>query len=1151
MSFTHLHVHTQYSLLDGASAIGSLIKRTKELEMNSLAITDHGNMFGVKKFVDTAVKEGIKPIIGCETYVARRNRLKKDDETDRGGDHLILLAKNKEGYHNLLKLISYSWTEGFYYKPRIDKEILKKYSSGLIALSACLGGEIPRAIRNHGTAKASSVIEEYLEIFREDFYLELMDHGLDKQKQVNEELLVLAKKYDIKLVASNDCHFLKKDDAEAHDILVCLSTQKDKDDPDRLRYTGHEYLKSPDEMRKIFDYCPEAITNTQNIADSVESYKLDRSILLPAFPMPEEFTDQDDFLRHLTYKGAEKKYVDITEEIRERLDFELTVVKNMGFAGYFLIVQDFINAAREMGVAVGPGRGSAAGSAVAFCTGITNIDPIKYNLLFERFLNPERVSMPDIDVDFDEDGREDVFKWVVNKYGKDKVAQIITFGTMAAKMAIRDVARVLQLPLSEADRLSKLVPEKPGTTLKQAYEDVPELKAAKSSNDPLIKKTLEYAETLEGSIRQTGMHACGIIIGPEDLTNHIPLSTNKDSELFVTQYDGKFIESVGMLKMDFLGLKTLSIIKDAIINVKESRGIDIDPDTIPMDDKKTFELYQKGETIGTFQFESQGMRTYLKDLKPSNLEDLFAMNALYRPGPMDFIPLYIKRKHGQEKTEYPHLLLRPILKDTYGIMIYQEQIMQAAQIMGGFSLGAADILRRAMGKKKADEMAKQKSVFVEGAKKNGVDEAKAIEVFEIMEKFASYGFNRSHSAAYSVVAFQTAYLKANFPAEYMASVLSRNLNDIKKITIFMDECKRMEIPVLGPDVNESNLNFTVNKKGAIRFGLGAIKGMGEGPGVELINERKKNGPYTSIFNLIERVNTRAVNKKCLEALAVGGGLDCFKEIKRNQYFSLNEKEPSFIENLIKYGNSFQLSQNSNQNSLFGTNSQIGIKTPDVPHTPEWTQIETLNKEKEAIGIYLSSHPLDNFKLEITTSINTSLTDLQDLKKLNGRDIKVAGIVSTIEHRTSKTGNPFGSFVLEDYTDSYKFTLFGKDYIDLKKYFTTGYTLFINGKVQGRYNNKEELEFKISNIQMLSEIKGKMVKSLALKIPLDNLDENIIEEIQQLAEKNKGTADLRFLVYDPQTKVWVQMFSRSYRVEVNNNWFDYLTNNSRLEYKIES
>ena len=882
--FTHLHVHTQYSILDGAANIDKLIAKAKGSGMKALAITDHGNMFGALKFFIAAKQAGIKPIIGCEAYVARTSRLEHKTKKDRSGHHLILLAKNKTGYSNLSRLTSLGYLEGFYYKPRIDKEILEKYSEGLICSTACLGGEVPAALMNGNEDAAEEAIGWFKRVFGEDFYLELQDHGRPEQAAVNEAMIRLAEKHRIKLIATNDVHYIEKEDFEAHKILISLNTGKELENEEGLSYTGEEYLKTPEEMAALFGDVPEALENTGEITAKIEDYDIFRSVILPHFPLPEGFDSEDDYLRHLSFAGAEKLYGEITPGIRERLDFELEVIKNMGFPGYFLIVQDFINKAREMGVTVGPGRGSAAGSAVAYCTGITNIDPIRYNLLFERFLNPERVTMPDIDVDFDDEGRDRVLKYVVEKYGENRVAQIITFGTMAARMAIRDVGRVLKLPLPDTDRLAKLVPEKPGISLRKAFRDVNELADIKSNGPELEKKTLIFAETLEGSARHTGTHACGVIIGSDDLINHVPLSTARDSILPVTQYEGKLVESVGMLKMDFLGLKTLSIIRTALENIRKRHDVEIDIDNLPLDDQKTFELYQRGDTVGTFQFESEGMRSYLKELKPTNIEDLIAMNALYRPGPMEFIPTYIARKHGREKTIYPHPLLEEILKPTFGIMVYQEQIMQTARIMGGFTLGKADLLRRAMGKKKKEIMEQQRALFVEGAGKKGIDKKKAGEIFTIMMEFANYGFNRSHSAAYSMIAYQTAYLKAHYPAEYMAAVLTHNLHDIKKITSFTEESKRRGIPVLGPDINESDLNFTVNARSEIRFGLAAVKNVGESAVKNIISEREANGPFRSIFDFAQRVNLRMVNKRSFEALAMSGAFDGFENTHRAQYF---------------------------------------------------------------------------------------------------------------------------------------------------------------------------------------------------------------------------------------------------------------------------
>ncbi len=1131
--FTHLHVHTQYSILDGQADIKVLIKKVVDYGMKAVAITDHGNMFGVFDFFKTANDYKIKPILGCEMYVAEGNRFEKKGREDRSGFHLILLAKNYEGYKNLSKLSSLSFKkEAFYYTSRIDKEILKQYSRGLIATSACIGGEIPQLILNSDIEKAEQVLLEYKEIFGNDFYLELQNHNLPEQLEVNEVLIQLAKKYDIKLIASNDVHFVNADDAKAHDILVCLNTSKDFDDPTRMRYSGQEYLKSPEEMMKLFVNCPEAITNTQEIVDKIENYDLYHAVIMPSFPIPEGFDGEDSYLTHLTFKGAEKLYPDLTDEIKDRINYELKVISEKGFAGYFLIVSDYINEAKKQNVAVGPGRGSAAGSVVAFCVGITGIDPIKYNLLFERFLNPERPSMPDIDVDFDDDGREKVKNYVIEKYGVERVAQIITFGTMAAKSAIRDVARVLKLPLSESDRLAKLVPLTADMNLKKAFKEVPELNEAKEKGSALVRDTLIYAEKLEGSIRHTGVHACGIIIGRDDLNEHIPLSTAKDADLMVTQYEGNQVESVGMLKMDFLGLKTLSIINDAIENIEHRHHIKINIETIPLDDDATFKLFQNGDTVGTFQFESDGMRNYLKDLKPTSMEDLIAMNALYRPGPMDYIPQFIKRKLGKEKVEYPHPWLEELLKPTYGIMVYQEQIMQTAQIMAGYSLGAADNLRRAMGKKKKEVMEKERAIFVQGAENKGVEKKNAEEVFDVMEKFAQYGFNRSHAAAYSVIAYQTAYLKALYPAEYMAAVLTRNLSDLKKITFFMDECRRMGISVLGPDVNESEFKFVVNAKGQIRFGLGAVKGVGESAVEAITSERKKNGNFSDIFELTKRVNLHACNKRCMEALAMAGAFDSFADSHRAQYlFKENNEESSFIDKIIKHSSLIALKKSQSQHSLFGDDTEVDIANPALPVTSPWSKMEMLAKEKEVTGIYLSGHPLDDYRIEIQNFCNIPLTELSnDLKQFKGRELKFAGILTSASHRYTKTGKPFGSFTLEDYDGNAQFVLFSEDYLKFKHFLEKeALLLYVKATVKERYGNAEQMELKITHIGLLSELLQNMVNELILKIKLSDLSEELINNIFKSIKKKKGNCKIKFYIEDVVNNISVEMPSKKWKI----------------------
>ncbi|MBN1388828.1 MAG: DNA polymerase III subunit alpha [Bacteroidales bacterium] len=1158
-NFVHLHLHTQYSILDGATKISELMEVASDLDMPAVAITDHGNMFGVMEFHSLARAKGIKPIIGVEAYVARRSMSEITNKDDRSGDHLILLAKNYAGYRNLVKLVSLSWTEGFYYKPRMDKELLKEHNEGLIATSACIAGEIPTAILNNDMDTALEVIKEYRDIFGDNFYLEIQRHKTDdpvydndtlaRQNIVIEAYKKLSKKTGIKIIATNDVHFLKAEDAEAHDRLICLNTGKELDDPDRLRYTKQEYFKTEEEMKELFPDCPEAVSNTLEIANKVENYELDHEPIMPEFPIPDEFESKDDYLRHLTYKGARERWGEINKELEERLDFELDTIKKMGYPGYFLIVQDFLRAAREMGVSVGPGRGSAAGSAVAYALRITDIDPIKYKLLFERFLNPDRISMPDIDIDFDEDGRDQVLKYVVDKYGHDRVAHIITFGTMAAKMAIRDVARVQKLQLSDADRLARLIPERPGITFHVAYEEVPELAKEKNSGDELIARTLQYAEALEGSVRQTGIHACGIIIGRDPLNEYIPLSIAKDTDLYVTQFDGNYVESVGLLKMDFLGLKTLSIIRDAIANIKTSKGIDLDISSVPLDDTKTFELYANGETTALFQFESEGMKKHLRELKPNRFEDLIAMNALYRPGPMEYIPKYIKRKHGLEKIEYLLPEMEEHLKDTYGITVYQEQVMLLSQELAGFSKGEADSLRKAMGKKKKELMDPLKIKFFEGCRARGYKEKIIERIWSDWEAFAQYAFNKSHSTCYAYVSYQTAYLKAHYPAEFMAAVLSRNISDIKKLTIFMDEARRMGIEVLGPDVNESNVNFTVNKDGNIRFGLSAIKGVGSSAVMGLIEERKKNGLFSSIFDFVERINLNALNKKSLEAMALAGAFDCFRELNRAQFFAEDNKGQVFIESLLRYGNMLKTESGTAQQSLFGDEDGFEVVKPVPPDTHEWPKLEKLNREKEVVGIFLSAHPLDDYKFEMKTFCNTQISDLNNLKDLQNKEVTVAGMVTEARSGTSKNGKPFGSFTLQDYTDSYRFMLFDKDYVNNSKYCNPGYFLLVKGKVQKRMFREDEMEVRIQNIHLLSSVKDELIRSLTIIIPLDRLNDDLVKNLKDLAVKNKGNTELKIMIADPVEKIGISLFSRSHKVELNNNLISYIESFPGLEFKV--
>ena len=1142
--FVHLHVHSQFSILDGACKITDLVEKSIEYGMKGVAVTDHGNLFAVKIFHEEALKHnGFKPVIGCETYVARRSRHDKSEMVDRKGDHLILLAKNLQGYNNLMKLISYSWLEGHYYKPRIDKELLAKYHEGIIASSACLAGEIPRAILNDNIAKGEKAILEYKEIFGDDFYLEIMRHPThdptrdqsvyQRQMVVGKALIALSRKTGVKLIATNDVHFLKDQDADAHDRLLCLNTGKDLDDPTRLRYTGQEWLKTRAEMQELFKDIPEALDNTMEVFNKVEIFELDRKPIMPDFNLPDGYTDPNEYLRYLTIEGAKKRYPEITQEISERIDFELAVIKKMKYPGYFLIVQDFIQAARNMGVSVGPGRGSAAGSVVAYCTRITDIDPLKYNLLFERFLNPERGSMPDIDIDFDEDGRDKVLKWVVKKYGSEKVAQVITFGTMAAKMAIRDIARVQKLPLPEADRLAKLVPDRPGITLKKAYAEVPELDEARRSNNPLVVETLKYAETLEGSVRHTGLHACGIIIGRDSLIDAIPVIKSKDSELLVSQFDGKHIEQVGMLKMDFLGLKTLSIISDAIRNIKISKGEELDIENISFEDDLTYRLFSQGKTTGIFQFESDGMKKYLKELKPNRIEDLIAMNALYRPGPMEYIPKYINRKFGREKIVYDLPVMEKYLKDTYGITVYQEQVMLLSQELAGFSKADADSLRSAMGKKIEAKMAKLKPDFFAGCHKNGYDDQVIQKIWKDWESFANYAFNKSHSTCYAYVSYRMAYLKAHYPAEFMAAVLSRNMNDIKEITNFIEECKRMGIKVLRPDVNESDLQFTVNKNGEIRFGLAGMKNMGESAAQSIIEERQKNGIFNDINDFVKRVDLHSVNKRGMESLAKAGAMDSFDGTHRGQYFfKLNGDDEIFLEKLLKYASDFQSKANAIQHSLFGADEDVMNPSISLPACTPWTKLEQLKHEKDITGFYISGHPLDDYKLEMDNFCTVIIGQvLADLKSLKGKEFTFAGIISEAAHKVGKNGKPYGSFVIEDYFDSIQLTLFSEDYLKQRHLLAPGTYVYIKARVEPRFDSPDQLNIRINSMCLLSEVFEKFAKSVTVSISLSDINSDFIARIRDLAKLHKGKCSLFFQITDEEEKIFVELPSRKLKIEV--------------------
>lgn len=1164
-TFNHLHCHTQFSLLDGAASITGMMKKAQADGMRAVALTDHGNMYGAFKFVAEANKYNVKPIVGCEFYLVEDRHRKTFSKENRDvRNHQLLLAKDHDGYVNLAKLCSLGFVEGFYIKyPRIDKELILKYHKGLIATTCCIGAEVPQAILNEGEEAAEKKFRWWLDIFGEDYYVEIQRHAMDEQVKVNATLLKFAKKYNVKIIASNDSHYINQADYNAHDILLCVNTGEVQSTPiykgEGSMPKGHRfgffndqfYFKTQAEMAALFHDLPESLDNTNEIVDKITPPKLKRDILLPNFPIPAPFATADDFLRHLTYEGARAKYKDVTSEVEERLNHELHIVKTMGFAGYFLIVADFIKAGRDMGVMVGPGRGSAAGSAVAYCIGITNIDPIKYSLLFERFLNPERVSMPDIDTDFDDDGRQKVIDYVVEKYGKTQVAQIVTYGSMAAKTSIKDVARALELSLPEANALTKLVPEKPGTTLQMAYNEVPELRALRNGND-LRAKVLQTAEILEGSVRNTGIHAAGVIIAPDDITNYIPVGLSKDSDLYVTQFDGKVIEDAGMLKMDFLGLKTLSIIKGALVRIKQNHGIDIDMDFIPLEDLKTFELYQKGETVGTFQFESDGMRKYLKELKPTNIEDLIAMNALYRPGPMDYIPLFIDRKQGRQPVEYPHELLEPILKNSYGIMVYQEQIMQTAQIIAGYSLGGADLLRRAMGKKDKEKMAKERVKFVAGAKElNNIPEKKANEIFDVMEKFAEYGFNRSHSAAYSVVAFQTAYLKANYPGEYMSAVLTNSIGTIEKITFFMDECRAMGIPVLGPDVNESTSVFNVNKRGQIRFGLGAIKGAGEAAVEAIIEEREQHGMYKDFFEFARRVTLRSVNKKTFESLAHAGAFDCFAEahggLHRAQYIEVppGEKD-NLIEKAVKYGNAYQAQKTATQHSLFGGVGGMDIPKPKIVPCEAWSEIQRLKNEKDVVGFYISGHPLDQYKLELESFCTCTLDKVENFK---GREVNVAGIITKKVVRQAKNGNNFMIFSIEDYNGNIEVALFNQDYVQFERDIDVDRFVYVRAKVQTRWGSTDQWELKPVKIELLSEVREKMSKEMQIQIDLAFLNSNLVSQLSTLVKAHPGSCQLKLTINDRVEKIDLQMMSRKFKVSPTNELMKQLSSYEGVSCKL--
>ncbi len=1174
--FIHLHVHTQYSVLDGQAAVTALVDKAISDGMPGIAITDHGNMFGIKEFynyvkkknskVNDQIKEVkksleqareqnnkdateelqkelnalnskiFKPIFGCEMYVAKESLHTHVDKKDTGR-HLVVLAKNETGYHNLVKIVSQAWTEGFYSHPRTDKKALAEHHEGLIVCSACLGGEIPRLIQAGDIEEAEKQVKWFKDTFGDDYYIEIQRHKtnlpgantevFERQQEVNPELIRIARKFDIKIVATNDVHFVNEDDADAHDRLICVSTNKAVDDPMRMRYTKQEWLKSQSEMNDIFSDIPEAIENTMEILDKVTTYSIDHKPILPNFPLPDGFTDNDDYLRYLTYEGAKRRWGTPTKEQCERLDFELDTIKNMGFPGYFLIVQDFIQAGRDRGVSIGPGRGSAAGSAVAYCLGITQLDPLKYDLLFERFLNPDRISLPDIDIDFDDDGRADVLKYVTDKYGADKVAHIITYGTMAAKMALKDVARVQQLPVAEGNRLTKLIPKhmpevngkelKP--TLKNCYEYVDEFKAELNSPSAQIRETLKFARQLEGNVRGTGVHACGVIIGRDPITDWVPVSTATDkdgSKLLVTQYEGCVIEETGLIKMDFLGLKTLSIIKEAVNNIRLTNGIEIDIDTIPIDDPKTYQLYCEGRTTGTFQFESPGMQKYLRELQPSVFEDLIAMNALYRPGPMAYIPDFIDRKHGKQPIVYDIPVMEKYLKDTYGVTVYQEQVMLLSRLLANFTRGESDTLRKAMGKKLIDKMNHLKGKFLEGGQANGHKPDVLEKIWADWEKFASYAFNKSHATCYSWVAYQTAYLKANYPAEYMAAVLSRNLTDITKLTNFMDECKSMHINVKGPDVNESFSAFGVNKKGDIRFGLAAIKGIGANVVNAIIGARNKDGQFQSIYDFVERVDKAALNRRTLEGLALSGAFDCFPEVNREDFFLANNKGETLAELLARYGQNYQNAKGSQENSLFGDfdESLNTAGRPPIKSAPRWNDIERLDRERDLVGMYLSGHPLDPYFVELRYGCSQTLKEFNEEGPVEDRELTLAGLVCDYQIKQGRKG-PFGILKIEDYSASAEFALFGQDYIDYGKFGIKGTPIIIRGRYGRRFANSD-IRFQIASITLLEQQKGKLVSGITLNLDTEQINENlhgVLNDIMKSSTDNRTPLYLRIHDHD--------------------------------------
>lgn len=1202
MKFSHLHNHTQFSLLDGASNISKLYEKARNDGQPAMAITDHGNMFGAFDFVAEAWKkkkvvgktpEGkdieepiVKPVVGCEFYLVEnrhKRAFSKDDKDVRY--HQLMLAKDEIGYKNLVKLCSLGYIEGLYGKyPRIDKELIMQYHEGLIATTCCLAASVPRTILKKGEAEGEKEFKWWLDLFGDDYYIELQRHDIADQIKVNEVLMRFAEKYNVPVIASNDSHYVDQGDANAHDILLCINTGSKQSDPkwkdlgddDETPVKGGRfafpsdrfYFKTQAEMTTLFSDVPQALDNTNHILDKIKPLKLERDILLPHFVVPDEFhDDQNAFLEHLTWMGAKERYREITAEVEERLKFELFTIRTMGFAGYFLIVSDFIKAGRDMGVFIGPGRGSAAGSAVAFCIGITNIDPIKYKLLFERFLNPDRKSMPDIDTDFDDVGRQKVIDYVVDKYGKRQVAQIVTYGTMAAKSSIKDVARTLDLPLSESNLLAKLVPERPGINLKRLIladikgeggleqkeglgademEGVNRLRAI--YNEPTLHgEVLHAAVKLEGSVRNTGIHAAGIIIAPSDLTDLLPVFMVKDVDALITQYEGNVIENAGVIKMDFLGLKTLTIIKDALALIKRNYNIEIDIDLLPLDDELTYELYQNGETNGTFQFESAGMQKHLIALKPDKFDDLIAMNALYRPGPIEYIPNYIKRKHGQEEIVYDVPDMEEYLGDTYGITVYQEQVMLLSQSLAGFSKGDADVLRKAMGKKQKAVLDKMKGQFIEGGGKKGHPADKLQKIWTDWEAFAQYAFNKSHSTCYALVAYQTAYLKAHYPAEYMAAVLN-NQGNIEKIKFYMEECQRMELQVLGPDVNESLKGFAVAKENVVRFGMNAIKGVGEAAVEDLIAEREANGPYVSVYDLIKRVNQRTVNKKSLESLVLAGALDCFTDMHRAQYFYAPANDPvTGLDRLVRFGNQFQASSSVATNSLFGESAMPEVKPPLMPPCDKWGLPELLDREKEVVGIYLSAHPLDGFKFEMD---NYGITQVRDLEENKGRPLRIAGYITDVGHMTSKKGSKFGKFTINDYSGNYEIMLWEKSYVQYGNYLVNGQKLLIQGTYDEHKYRPGVMEFSISNMLLLDEIRKIWTKKVSIYIPMEKVDELFVSFIEKNVKTHPGSTELYIYISDAETNYAVKLKSQTLKMELNDEMINFLQETDYIKYALD-